>query len=191
MFSALWDRDRIKMNKIPQIPPKSSKKECNKSYRTHWSKWGRERGTPVYNAHPTWLPAVCFPCIHLLTRRGIPPNRFPSSTRLPFPLFPPPGWESVSSTKEVLLMEMRRGMKQVSRILTLLSSKPYCVWPTAGGGVKAAWRSYELEKERKNKTKTIPTLSFLKPQEKPRAGTGSSGDTAQLGDDGRWPPRQS
>lgn len=41
-----------------------------------------------------------------------------------------------------------------------------------------------------NKNKTIPSLSFLKLKEKLRDGTASSGD-AQLGDDGRGPPRQS
>lgn len=51
----------------------------------------------------------------------------------PFPLFPPPGLESVSSMKEVLLM-MGKGMKQDFHNTDLASSKPCCVQFTQRGG---------------------------------------------------------
>lgn len=51
----------------------------------------------------------------------------------PFPLFPPPGLESVSSTKEVLFM-MGKGVKQDFHNTDLASSKPCCVQFTQHGG---------------------------------------------------------
>lgn len=64
--------------------------------------------------------------------QGVQPFSLPLHD-FPFPLFPPPGLESVSSTKEVLLM-MGRGMKQDFHNTDLASSKPCCVQFTQRGG---------------------------------------------------------
>lgn len=96
----------------------------------------------------------------------------------PFPLFPPPGLESISSMKEVLLM-MGKGMKQDFHNTDLASSKPCCVQFTQrGGGCEGSLMELWVKKgkKREKQNKTTPSLSFLKLQEKLRDGMASSGD---------------
>lgn len=115
--------------------------------------------------------------LHLvsMTRQG-PRNQQQSyqaisaSTQLPFPSFPSPGLESVSSMKEVLFVMAGKAWHRVSWILISRPLKPLCVHPhSVEVGVKAALMGLLLKTEGKKKTKpNHPSSSFLKQKEKLR-----------------------
>lgn len=151
-------------------------------------------GIPDLEMHSTLLPITW---LHLVsaTRQG-PRNQQQSypvisaSTQLPFPSFPSPGLESVSSMKEVLFVTAGKAWHQVSWILISRPLKPLCVHPrSVEVGVKAALMGLLLRTEGKRKpNQTTQVHLFLNK----RRNWGQLGlrRVPQLGDDGRGPPWQ-
>lgn len=135
IFSALWDQNenRIKTNENPPNPKKAARRNARSLTEHTDPNGGDKHGTPVFNAHPTLLSTVCVSSYSSTDQMGDLRNGqaiqtiFPASTRLPFPFISSSRLESVSSTKEVLLM------KQDFHNTDLASSKPCCVQFTQRG----------------------------------------------------------
>lgn len=133
ILSALRNQNqtRIKMNKHPHPQSQeSSKKECRKSYRAHWSQ-GHSMALLIWRClQLCYLSPASIWCLW--------PDRNPDTAKLPtnlclnttsFPSFPSPGLESVSSMKEALFVTAGKAWHRVSWILISRPLKPLCVHP--------------------------------------------------------------
>lgn len=143
ILSALRNQNqtRIKMNKHPHPQSQeSSKKEC-RSLTEHtdskgiaWhSGFGGAFNSATYHLPPSGVYD------QTETQKQQSSQLIFASTQLPFPSFPSPGLESVSSMKEALLVTAAKAWHRVSWILILRPLKPLCVHPrNVEVGVKAA-----------------------------------------------------
>lgn len=187
IFSALWgqNQNRIKTNKNPPNSQKAAGRDARSLKEQTDPDGGDKGGTLVFNAHLTVLTTVVFSVIFIYRPDGglkkwpCQLAIFPASTNLPFPLLPPPGLESLSFKKEVLLMMTGQGVKQDFQNTDFASLKALLhVDHTAQRqSSRQPDGAMTLTKQKKGiKNKTTPSLSFLKLKEKLRDGTASSGD---------------
>lgn len=152
-------------------------------------------GIPDLEMHSTLLPITW---LHLvsMTRQG--PRRqqqsYPAisvSTQLPFPSFPSPGLESLSSMKEVLFVTAGKAWHQVSWILISRPFKASLRAPTqCGGGCEGSLDGAIVKNRRKKRKPNQTTQVHLFLNKRRNWGQPGLRRVPQLGDDGRGPPWQ-
>lgn len=199
IFSALWDQNqnRIKTNKNPPNPKKAARRNA-RSLREHTDPSGGDKGgTPVSNAHPTVLLRLCLRGI--LHRPGEGPRKWPGHVTtflpphgFPLPSLPPPGLESSSSRKEVLLTTRGRwgtGLQNTDVLPGSLAPGG----PQRGGGHQGGQTgAMNLKRKGKGKQKqNHPESVFSQTKGETEGWCSLLGGRPRLGDDGGGPPRQS